>query len=295
LALKEPDLPPGMQNLVNSKDSAAVNYYNKIHFWDGVNFWDGRLLYTPFLSAKMDKYYTEIVERKADSAIKQIDWMMSTAVASEEMTHFILEKIFYGAMYHQFKWEDPVFIHLFEKYIAEKSYPWLLPEERKTLTEYAHTLIANNKGTKAYEISLAGLNGQKQSLLSDNYKYTLLVFWDVTCSHCQETLPLLDSLYQSTWKKAGFRIFAVSVESDGTRENWEGFIKAHHLEEWTHVYYSINDEREVAEKTGKTALQPYNIWYYPSFYLLDQDKRFMAKKLSYQPMVELINSIIKKK
>ncbi|MBE7170786.1 MAG: DUF5106 domain-containing protein [Williamsia sp.] len=295
-ALKEPDPPAHLQNPKDSTDSAAVRYYTKVHYWDGVDFWDGRLLYTPFLNGKIDKYFTEIVERKTDSAVKQIDWMMGTAVASEEMSHFILEKLFFGAMYHQFKWDDPVFIHLYEKYIADKTYPWLHPEDRKRLVEYAQTLMANSKGTKAYEISLPGLNGQKESLLgSSNAKYTLLVFWDVTCSHCQETLPVLDSLYQAKWEKAGFKIFAVSVESDGNRPMWKEYIKAHHLEEWTHVYYSMADEREQAEKTGQRMLQPYNVWYYPSFYLLDQDKRFMAKKLSYQPMADLINSIINKK
>jgi thiol-disulfide isomerase/thioredoxin len=295
VAMKEPILPEKLQNPKDSADSAAVKYYTKIHFWDGVNFWDGRLTYTPFFSSKLEKYYTEVVGLKADSAIKQIDWMMSTAGANEEMTHLVLEKLFFGTMYHQYKWEDAVFIHLFEKYIAQKTYTWLQPEDRKTLTDHAYLLMANNKGTKAYEIMLPGLEAQKESLLGVKARYTLLCFWDVTCSHCRETLPVLDSLYQANWKNKGLKIYAVSVESDGNRDNWLSYIKAYHLEEWTNVYYSMNEEKEKVESGAKPALQPYNIWYYPSFYLLDQDKRFMAKKLSYPQIAELINSILNKK
>jgi hypothetical protein len=251
-------------------------------------------LYTPFFNTKIEKYYYQAVDWKADSAIKQIDWMMSTAIANDEMTHDILEKLFFGAMYHKFKWEDAVFIHLFEKYLADKSYPWLLPEDRKKLTEHAYLLMANNKGTKAYEISLPGLDGQKKSLLSVVSKYSLLCFWDATCSHCREILPILDSFYRASWKKKGLKIYAVSVESEGTRETWLAYIKEHHLEEWTNVYNSMAEEREKAEKGEKQPLQSYNVWYYPSFYLLDREKRFMAKKLSYPQIAELINSIFSK-
>ena len=294
-ALKEPVLPVRLQNPLNARDSSEAKFYTLSHFWDGVNFWDGRLLYTPFFHAKAEKYFSEIVDRKADSAIKQIDWIMGTAVASEIMTQFMLEKLLFGSMYHKLKWDDAVFIHLFEKYVSSKSYPWLQPDVRKTFTDYAYTLMANNKGTKAWEISLPGLDGNKKSLSAGKGKYTLLCFWDVTCSHCRETLPVLDSFYKASWKEKGLNLYAVSIESEGTREDWLNYIKQHHLEEWTHVYNSIADDREQAEKGKPLPLQLYNIWYFPSFFLLDEEKHFMAKKLSYPQIAELIYSILSKK
>ena len=293
-AMNEPAVPEQLRNPKNSQDSANARYFKRIHFWDGVNFWDSRLLYTPFFSAKLDKYFTEIVDRSADSVIQQIDWMMSTAVANEEMTHVILEKLFWGTLYHRFKWEDAVFIHLFEKYLGDKTYSWLLPADKKSLSEYAYLLMANNKGTKAYEISLPGIDGKKKSLQQEKAKYTLLCFWDVTCSHCRETLPLLDSLYRTTGKNKGLKIFAVSVESDGNRDNWLSYIQTYHLEDWNNVYNSVADEKEQMDKGQKSVQQLYNVWYFPSFYLLDSEKHFMAKKLKYPQIAELIQSVLTK-
>ena len=82
LAMKEPVLPDKLRNPVSSADSLAGKYFIKAHYWDGVKFWDDRLLYTPFFHTKIEKYFYQVVEWKADSAIKQIDWMMSTAIGS---------------------------------------------------------------------------------------------------------------------------------------------------------------------------------------------------------------------
>jgi thiol-disulfide isomerase/thioredoxin len=131
--------------------------------------------------------------------------------------------------------------------------------------------------------------------MSTKAKYTLLVFWDATCSHCRETLPVLDSLYRVKWKKKGVRMYAVSVETDGTRAMWSTYIKEHHLEEWTHVYDSADDERALMSQGLKPVLQQYNVWYYPSFFLLDNDKHYMAKKLSYPKIAELVNSLFNNK
>ena len=45
------------------------------------------------------------------------------------------------------------------------------------------------------------------------------------------------------------------------------------------------------EKGQKPVQQLYNVWYFPSFYLLDSEKRFMAKKLTYPQIAELIKNV----
>lgn len=288
-ALREPVLPVPLRNPATRKDSLAARQYRKDHFWDGVLFSDSRLLYTPFFESKLERYYADILERQPDSVITKIDWMMSWALANEAMTEFVLRKLFFGSLQYQFKWEDAVFIHLFEKYITNRNYSWLPPEERKMLTEHAYTLMANKKGTKAREISLPGMDGKNISLLNSTSTYTLLCFWDVTCAHCRETLPVLDSLLHTAWKNKGIKIYAVSLESEGNQNDWQHYIKENKLGDWTHVYYA----KETAGSKTADALQPYNIWYFPSFYLLDKEHRLVAEKMKYPAIADFINSLFK--
>ncbi|MDB4727916.1 thioredoxin-like domain-containing protein [Saprospiraceae bacterium] len=293
-ALQEPILPAHLKNPGNAADSITAKNYIKKHFWDGVNFWDESLAYTPFFSPKLDKYFSEIVEWNSDSVIQQIDWMMSTAVANKDMEKLILGKLLYGSMTHDYKWEASVFIHLFENYIASKSYPWLNPELKKTLTDHAFLLMGNTKGALAEDINLPSLNGSLKSLYDIDSKYTLLCFWDTSCDHCVETLPLMDSIYQSKWIDEDIKIYTVSVQTAGTQKDWSNYIQSNHLENWTNVYHSLEEEIGMAEKGLPSTLQKFNVWYYPSFFLLDNKKNFLAKKLNYQQVVELMESIIKK-
>jgi protein-disulfide isomerase len=107
-----------------------------------------------------------------------------------------------------------------------------------------------------------------------------VVFWDPTCGHCKEVLPRLDSFYHARWKAAGLKMFAVAKETDGTKKNWLDFIKEKKLEEWTHVYYSKADDKKRIDNNIPGYSQLYDVQSFPTVYLLDKEKRIVAKKLS---------------
>jgi len=288
LAMKEPVLPADLQAPVNRNDSLRASAYRKEHFWSGVQFDNSGLLYTPFFSGKLERYFSDIIERQPDTVIRHIELMLYKASANKAMTRYILEKLLFGAMQYQFKWEDAVFLHLFGRYLSPKAPEWLLPGDMEKLTEHAYTLMANRNGTLAQDILLPDLQEKPASMFQLKSDYTLLCFWDVTCGHCRETLPVLDSLYRTAWKKRGVRIYAVSMESEGNRDDWKQFVRRHQLEEWTHVYYS----RDAEKQNQGSLLRMYNIWYYPSFYLLGKEHRLMAEKLQYPAIKDFMKTLL---
>lgn len=290
-AMQEPLLPEHLKYPSNAADSSAARYYRKEHFWDGVNFWDGRLAFTPFFNDKLDRYFYEVVEWESDSVIQKIDWIMSTAVANAQMEHLILDKLLYGSMHHRFKWESPVFIHLFEKYVAPKQYPWLTPEINARLSEHAYLLMGNTVGAPATDILLPDPNGMNQSLLAVKAKYTVLSFWDPTCSHCVETLPVMDSIFRTEWQPLGVKIFAVAVETEGSRSDWVQIIQANNIEHWTHVYNAPPEATELGGLALSNPCKQYDVWYYPAFFLLDEEKHFVAKKLNFNQLRAFIQSL----
>jgi hypothetical protein len=287
-AMREPEIPAAIRNPKNKQDSLSAYRYFKDHFWDGVNFWDGRLAYTTFFEEKVDKYYSDLVIPHPDSVKKEIDHMMSFAVINAEMTKLLLLKFVNRYLNQKYMWEDAVFVHLFEKYFAQKTYPWLTEAGRKTITDRAYSLMANLMGTPASEIELPDSTGAIKKLYNQAAPYTIVAFWDPTCGHCKEVLPKLDSMYRAKWKASGLRMYTVARETDGTKNDWTKFIREHKIGDWTNVYYSKAEEKTRIDAGIPSYSQLYDVQTFPTLYLLDKDKRIVAKKLSWEQIDEVL-------
>ncbi len=292
-AMRQPVLPTELQRPLTREDSVKAFRYFRDHFWDGVNFWDGRLAYTTFFEEKLDTYFNQLVAPHPDSVNKEIDYMLGFASINSEMQRFLLLRFINRYYTQRYMWEDAVFVHLYEKYFSDKTYPWLSEQGKKTITDRAYSLMANILGTPATDIELPDSLGKTVSLYALKSDYTLLVFWDPTCGHCKETLPKIDSVYALRLKKDGVAIYAVAKETEGTKADWLRFIADKKIGHWSHVYYSKETEKNRVEKNIPGYSQLYDVQSFPTLYLLDKDKRIIAKKLSYEQMDEIIQ--LKKK
>lgn len=288
ITMREPGMPAAFKDPKTKADSISAFNYFKEHFWDGVNFWDGRLAYTTLFEEKLDKYFTQLVVPHPDSVIKEIDWMLGYSSINEEMNRFLLLKFVNRYLNQKYMWEDAVFVHLFEKYFAQKDYSWLSDKGRKTITDRAYSLMSNIFGKTAENITLPDSTGKAISLYDVKAPYIVVCFWDPTCGHCKETLPKIDSFYQARWKAVGLKVFAVAKETDGTKKDWLDFINSHHLQEWSNVYYSKEADKSRIEAGIPGYSQLYDVLSFPTLYLLDKDKRIIAKKLAYDQIDEVL-------
>lgn len=290
--LQEPEVPPAPK-LPNGKyDSTFAYRYYKTHYWDGINFYDDRLVRTPIFENKLDKYFDQLAYPHPDSVIKEMDWMLGYASVNEEMQKFLLMKFVNRYMNMKYMWEDAVFVHLFEKYFAQKKYSWITEKGMKTIQDRAYSLMANILGNPAADIDLPDTTGKNTRLYDLASSYTVVVIWDPTCSHCKEVVPRVDSLYGHKWKAEGVKIFALAKETDGTKNDWLNFIRQHHLGEWTNVYYSKADDKARVDAGIPGYSQLYDVLSFPTLYLLDKDKRIIAKKLTYDQIDEVLQQKI---
>jgi thiol-disulfide isomerase/thioredoxin len=294
VAMREPVMPPALARPKTRQDSLTAYYYFRDHFWDGVNFYDGRLAYTTFFDEKLDKYMNELMVPNPDSVKKELDYMLGFASINEEMQRFLLLKFVNRYLNQKYMWEDGVYTHLFEKYFAQRNYAWLTENGRKIISDRYYSLAANIMGTPASEIELPDTSGAKRSLYSDtSASYTVVAFWDPTCGHCKEVLPKLDSMYQAKWKAAGLKVYAIARETDGTKADWLKFINEHRLQEWTNVYYSKDQEKSLISAGIPGYSQLYDVQTFPTLYLLDKDKRIVAKKLTWEQTDQVLQARLK--
>ncbi len=288
-AMREPQLPDSLKMPTNAADSLAAFRYFKNNYFDGVNFWDGRLAYTPFFDEKIERYFKQLVTPDPDSVIREIDNMMAFAQINSEMTRFLLVKFLNRYIAQQYMWEDAVFVHLYEKYISNKTYPWLDEKGRKMVQDRAYSLMGNILKSPAAEVELPDSTGKMQALYALTNEYTLLVFWDPTCGHCKETLPRIDSIYRAKWAKLNIGIYAIAKETEGDKKMWTDFIQQNQLQGWTHVYYSKQTEKQRIDSGIPGYSQLFDIQSFPTLYLLDRSKKIIAKKLTFQQMDEILD------
>ncbi|MEP2238444.1 MAG: TlpA disulfide reductase family protein, partial [Maribacter sp.] len=120
------------------------------------------------------------------------------------------------------------------------------------------------------------VDGKAHSLLTmeaaENY---LLVFWSSTCSHCLKELP---QLHKEVEDYENLKIIAVGLEDDDV--NWKevsatlpGFNHAIALGRW---------ESEYAKTFGIQST--------PTYFILDSEKRFLAKPESDKEVVEFLEN-----
>jgi thiol-disulfide isomerase/thioredoxin len=289
--LREPEVP--QQKPDQKADTAFAYHYFKAHYWDGINFYDDRLLRTPMFEPKLDKYFEQLVYPNPDSVIKEMDWMLGYASANDNMEKFLLMKFVNRYLNMKYMWDDAVFVHLYEKYFSQKTYPWLTEKGKKIIQDRAYSLMANILGNPAADIDLPDTAGKTQTLYKLAAPYTVVVIWDPTCGHCKETLPRIDSMYDSKWKAEGVRIYTMAKETDGTRNDWLNFISKHHIQDWTNVYYSKADDKARIDAGIPGYSQLFDVQSFPTLYLLDKDKRIVAKKLTYQQIDGVLDEKLK--
>ncbi|HUQ97630.1 MAG TPA: DUF5106 domain-containing protein [Chitinophagaceae bacterium] len=281
--MKDPDVPK-----TATKDSLFAYNYFKSHYWDGINFYDDRLVRTPVFEPKLDKYFEQLVYPDADSVNRELDWMLGYASASVEMQKFLLIKFINRYLNQKYMWEDAVFVHLYDAYISGKTYPWLNEEGKKVITDRAYSLMANIMGHPASDIELPDTAGKKTTLYNVKAPYTLVAIWDPTCGHCKEVIPRIDSIYTARWKGMGLKLFGMAKETEGTRDTWLQFIREHKLSAWTHVYYSKAADKARIDAGIPGYSQLYDVQSFPTLYLLDGEKRIIAKKVTESQVDEIL-------
>ncbi len=129
-------------------------------------------------------------------------------------------------------------------------------------------------GAIAPEISWKEENGTKKLSALEGSKNYILVFWSSTCSHCLKELP---ALHKELKKNENTTVIAVGMEDDSTTWSIEkvklpNFKHAIALGKWESNYaklYAINQT--------------------PTYFILDSNKRFIAKPENDKQVVEYLN------
>ena len=290
-AMRDPVVPPADKQPGGKYDSQYAFHYYKSHYWDGISFTDDRLVRTPILEPKVERYFKDLVTPTADSINKEVDWMLLYSRSNKEMFKFLMVHFVQKYVNPEIMGQDAVFVHIFDKFINTGDADFFTEKYRKFINDRAYSLMANLIGQPAANLEMVDTANKPTPLYGVQAQFVVVCFWDPTCSHCKETVPKLDSIYQAKWKNEGVKLYGVMV--DGGKDNWLKFIREHNLKGWIHVYETQEQHDAIAANNQPGYKQLYDVYQTPTIFLLDKDKRIVAKRLSYQQLDEVINLKLK--
>ena len=277
----ETELPEAPLLANGKKDSSFVFRYYKNHFLENIDFSDERLLRTPVFHNKIKQYITTLVVQYPDSIIKEADSLITRASANKEVFKYVVWYLTNWSETSNIMGFDAIFVHLVEKYYMTNQAYWVTPTNLEKINSRARVLKELLLGTKIPNITVSDTNGVFYTLYNIPAKYTVLYFWDPTCGHCQKETPKLKALYDSI-KSKNFEVFAFNT--DPNVDQWKKYIIDNKLN-WINVMDAQNT-------TGFHGT--YDIFSTPVLFLLDENKKILAKKINVDQLKEFLNMQFKK-
>jgi thiol-disulfide isomerase/thioredoxin len=272
------------------KNKADSLNYLKNNFFKGIDFSDERLLRNPFLEKKIATYFTLLVNQTPEDITAEV-FKILESTGSKENTMFSYLSFYFLNTYATPKIMglDRVFVNVYNRYFKNKTYAWLKEPQRLSIRDIYIDLKDNLIGNTAPNLFMKTLEDKRIDLYDVDAPYIAIVFWDPNCGHCKVELPKILKVYEQLWKKKGVKIFAVNINVD-LKEQWKNFIKKEALTDWIHVYpSSVVTGNYTKEQVDFQTL--YNVHQTPILYLLDSNKKFIAKKVSFEKYIDIINNI----
>lgn len=265
-------------------DSLWMYHYYKNHFFDKVNAADDRLIRTPVLAPKIDRYLKDLVTQVPDSIIKELDILLTRYAGSKDTYEYLVRTLTYRYETSEIMGMDAVFVHMGKNYYAKGKCPWASKDVLEKIKERTDILDPLLLGKKAPNLYYADSTGKYVQLYSINAKYTIIYFWDSNCGHCQKETPKLYELYESSLKAKGVAVYAANIERKD--EGWLKFVREKKIFNWLNVRDSHNHTDPKIT---------YDVYSTPVLYLLDKDKKIIAKRLTIDQLLEFINNYEKRK
>lgn len=255
----------------------AYKYYKK-HYFDYMDFSDKKMLRTPNFNSKIEEYMEKLTVKHPDSIISSLHTIITKARANDDVFRYCVQNLTHKYETSNIMGMDAVFVDMAENYYLSGDAFWADSETIAKIKDRVDRLKPNLIGKPAPQLMLLDTLMRPVNALRVDADYMVLYFYDPDCGHCKKTTPVLRDLYHDKLKQLGVVVVAADIKKES--EKWKKYIRDQKLD-WINL----------ADPNMRSNFRyEYNIETTPQIYILDGQKRIIAKKLD----VEQIEDFIKK-
>jgi hypothetical protein len=210
------------------------------HFWDGIEAFDGPTDENPVLAAQLDFYFDKMVAPLPDSITNEIARLVEKTSFNTDLRDFILWHLLEKYRHPEYMSQDQVFVWLYDHYFSKL--------DIRDLNE-ANLALIRDKAEAFRRLAIFNLApnfaiNDSVDLHSVESEYTVLFFYDHDCDVCHQEMQELDSV---CIEHPEITVLSIDMNTDDISVD---------------ALYDL-----------------YDIETTPLIYVLDRDKRIMAKKI----------------
>ncbi len=273
--MKEPTVPD-FQEIEDPQQKKTKQYrYYRSHYFDEVRLSNAALIRTPLFEPKVMKYFDQVIPQQPDTIVAEIDKLFLRIGDNEELFRYWLVSLYNKYQENKIMGMDKVVVHLMENYFLSGRADWIDEEGIKKLREEVtfkkHSLIGN----KAPVMQLVDTTNQPFYFEQISDPFILLYFYDPDCGHCKKKTPVLVENYDE-FRSLGVEVVAVCTVTDVDR--WKTYIEETNME-------FINLADPGYESNFRVY---YDLRSTPKLYLLDQERRIVAKQLEIEDILSFV-------
>jgi peroxiredoxin len=242
-----------------------------------MNLSDSKILRTPNFYNKVEEYMEKMTVKHPDSIIASAHNIIEKAKANDEVFRYCVQTLTYKYETSNIMGMDAVFVDLAENYYISGDAFWADEETLEKITDRVQRIKPNLIGKPApmmllLDTAMRPINAHK--IAAD---YTVLYFFDPDCGHCKKKTPVLRDLYNDKLKDMGVAVIATNIKKDV--DKWKKYIKEQNLN-----FVNLADPN-----MRSNFRYEFNIETTPQLFILDEEKKIIAKKLDVEQIEDFIN------
>jgi len=269
----------------------------KEHFWDNIDLSDETLLHSPVIPSKISEYISLYKNDKLGRAereiayIEAVDVILLNASVKDAVFSVVLDIV--TRRFEQSEFEL-VLTYITENYILPESgcedSEGVVSEDRAAaLRDKVATIKRMAVGNPAPDIEMpqqgffdlnvsegtvVPASSSQMKLSSMSSENTLVVFWASWCPHCASLLTALKPVYEE-YRDVGLEVLAISIDTE--QSAWQNAI--------SRAQYRWINYSELSGWNGKAA-KDYGVWSTPRMYLLDREKKIIARPAAVEELIK---------
>ncbi len=283
----DPEIPVYAGPLNSKADTTKMQMYQyhyfKKHYFDGMDLGDERMVRTPFLQRKLERFFKDLVFQDPDSISRESDLILQKA-KDTEVRRYIIYKIASTYENNPILGTEGAFVHLAERYYIGEPALWDSSTVRR-MKERIAIIKPLLIGKTFPKMHLTDVSGKEINMASLPYKYTVVFIYDPECSHCKQETPKLVAL-NDYFKSKDIGVVASSIVRD--KAAWKKFITDFKIESWINGIDIHLNPRTGKEEYYTDFRNTFDVYSTPVVYVLDQQKKIVGKRIPVENLKDFI-------
>jgi thiol-disulfide isomerase/thioredoxin len=281
-------------------DSTFQYRYYREHYFDNFDISDPRMLRTPLYEEKIITYLDKVVPQDPDSINPEIDKLIAKSRTNPELFRYMLVTLFNHYGQSQIMGFDAIALYIADKYYIKEA-TWSDSTYINKLKDQVSKKLPLVIGKVAPDIKLVfvpsehfkeaadSLPMKKNPYVGDFFmlsdiktNFTILYFWEADCGHCKKATPLMYDVFNKLKDKSVAVISINLLFGEEGKVKWIDFVNEHKLYDWINAWNPYDYKFK----------EQYDVTSTPTIYILDKDKKIIAKRIGPEQCEEIINHYI---